>query len=97
MSKIKKVSLLIAFIVFSIVLSGCVKTTDYKGIERTVEYGLIEIGSVSGDGQFIICYDPTTMVCYMKISRLYGIGISPYYIIGEDGKPEIAIYGVNYQ
>ena len=97
MSKVKKVSLLIILFILSTVLSGCVKTTDYKGIERRVEYGLVDIEAVSGDGQFTICYDPTTMICYMKISRLYGIGISPYYIIGEDGQPEIAIYGVNYQ
>ncbi len=98
MSKVKKVSLFIILFIVSTFLSGCVnKTTDYKGVERKVEYGLVEIGSVSGDGQFTVCYDPTTMVCYMKIWSTYRLAISPYYIIGEDGQPEIAVYGVNYQ
>lgn len=98
MSKVRKVSLLIMLFIVATVLSGCVnKTTDYKGVERKVEYGLVEIGAVSGDGQFTVCYDPTTMVCYMKIWSTYRLAISPYYIIGENGEPEIAVYGVNYQ
>ncbi len=90
--------LIIGTILLSVLfmLSGCVKTVDLNGIERTVDYGLVEVSSVSGNGDFRICYDPTTMICYMKICGMYRLAVSPYYIIGNDGKPELAIYGQNY-
>lgn len=82
---------------FAILLSGCVpKTIDSQGIERYVSYGLIEIETLDTEGNTTIAYDPRTMICYLKINHLYRLGISPYYIIGADGKPEIAVYGVNY-
>lgn len=99
--KVKRFLLLLVLLLFAIMLSGCVqKTIDSKGIERHVSYGLIEIETLNGNGaepsDTVVAYDPQTMICYLKISGYYRLGISPYYIIGEDGKPEIAVYGVNY-
>lgn len=93
----KKILLVISLIVLAFVLTGCMTVKDDNGIERRVEYGLVTLDTVSGDGHFEICYDPTTKICYMKITGFYRLAVSPYYIIGEDGKPEIAVYGVNYK
>lgn len=97
--KAKRFLLLAILVLFAILLSGCVsKTIDSKGIERYVSYGLIEIDTLDGgiDSDTVVAYDPQTMICYLKVTGYYRLGISPYYIIGEDGKPEIAVYGVNY-
>lgn len=95
--KVKRFLLPIILVLFAILLSGCVsKTIDSKGIERHASYGLIEVETLNSGSGTIVAYDPRTMICYLKVSDCYRFGISPYYIIGEDGKPEIAIYGVNY-
>ncbi len=93
----KKLLIFLCLILCLCVLSGCQTVTDEFGNERAIQYGLVEINKVSGNGDFSICYDPTTKICYMQIYGLYRIALSPYYIIGEDGKPEIAVYGVNYK
>ena len=93
----KKILLIICLIVCAIILVGCAKVKDEYGVDRKIEYGLITLNTVSGDGEFEICYDPTTKICYMKITGFYRLAVSPYYIIGEDGKPEIAVYGENYK
>lgn len=93
----KKILLVISLLILVFILTGCTTVTDDNGVERKIEYGLVTIDKVSGDDGFEICYDPTTKICYMKIRGYYKLAISPYYIIGNDGKPEIAIYGVNYK
>ena len=94
----KKILLVIILLILVFILTGCMTTvTDDNEVERKVEWGLVTIDKVSGDGDFEICYDPTTKICYMKITGYRQLGVSPYYIIGNDGKPEIAIYGVNYK
>lgn len=93
----KKILLIISLLILVFILTGCTTVTDDNGIERKIEYGLITIDEESKNGHFEICYDPTTKICYMKLSSVYRLAISPYYIIGNDGKPEIAIYGVNYK
>lgn len=93
----KKILLVISLLILVFILTGCMTITDDSGAERKIEYGLVTIDKVSGDGCFEICYDPTTKICYMKIIGYYRLGVSPYYIIGDDGKPEIAVYGVNYK
>lgn len=94
--KVKKIAVIAILLVMLVVLSGCVKTVDPTGVERKVSYGLVTVAKVSGDGEFEVCYDPSTMICYMKICALYRLAISPYYIIGTNGEPELAIYGHNY-
>jgi len=94
----KKIALILLLVVLTVALAGCVPTTvDSKGIERYVSYGLIEVETLyTDDGSTTVVYDPRTMICYLKVSGYNRLGISTYYIIGEDGKPEIAVYGVNY-
>lgn len=97
--KVKKAILLTMFMLLVVVLAGCTKVTDPNGIERNVSYGLVEVKTILNnitEGSVVVCYDPKTMVCYLKMCDHYRMGLSPYYIIGKDGKPEIAVYGVNY-
>lgn len=96
--KVKKAVLLLMFILLTVVLAGCTKMIDPNGIERNVSYGLVEVETKINNihENVVVCYDPKTMVCYLKMLDQYQMGLSPYYIIGEDGKPEIAVYGVNY-
>ena len=97
--KAKKAVLLLMLMLLIVVLTGCTKITDPNGVERNVSYGLVEVKTILNSisaGTVVVCYDPKTMVCYLKVCDSYRMGLSPYYIIGEDGKPEIAIYGVNY-
>ena len=97
MRKLKKTLLIIMLLILMIVLVGCAKVIDSTGIERKIEYGLIEINAIDGNGSSTICYDPTTMICYIKIDGYHRLALSPYYIIGKNGIPEIAIYGKNYK
>lgn len=94
----KKIILCICLISMLLMLVGCEKKTitDEFGRERVVEYGLIVIRSYE-DGKQEICCDPVTKVCYLKLYSAHLLALSPYYVIGEDGKPEIAVYGVNFK
>ena len=101
--KVKK--LLIGLLVSGLVLSctGCGdKVVNDKG-EKVQSFGqFIEINKTdvtSSNGyrfsQYFV-YDKTTKIVYvLQDSSCYG-GITPYYILDENGKPEIAVYGENY-
>lgn len=91
MKKLIIVLIMSAIIIF---LTGCVKIKDENGKYVNSAFGLIEI---EDEQQKQLLYDPETKVIYMYIYGLYRAGISPYYIIGENGKPEVAMYGVNYK
>ena len=99
--KTKKLAIIALLIAALFIITGCAtKTIDEKGAETETYYGLIVIKNrYDGmDGYCKLAYDPVTKVCYMVItSGIYRAGITPYYIIGKDGKPEIAVYGVNYE
>lgn len=41
-------------------------------------------------------YDKTTKIVYVLQDTSCYSGITPYYVLDENGKPEIAIYGENY-
>ena len=43
-----------------------------------------------------ICYDPETYVVYYCYKDGHRASITEYYVNGPDGKPELAVYGVNY-
>ena len=97
--KRKKIILFIVLMAFAILFcAGCAtKVMDTNGIERTVTpYGFVEIAYVNGNNKSVICYDPATMICYVSVTEAYRLALSPYYIIGKDGRPEIAVYGSNY-
>ena len=102
--KVKK--LLIGLLIFGLTLSftGCGgdEFINEKG-EKVQSFGqFIEINKTyvtSSNGyrfsQYFV-YDKTTKIVYvLQDSSCYG-GITPYYILNENGKPEIAVYGENY-
>lgn len=41
-------------------------------------------------------YDKTTKIVYVVQSPDRYSGITPYYVLDKNGKPEIAVYGENY-
>lgn len=101
--KVKK--LLIGLIVSGLVLSftGCGDEVINDKGEKVQSFGqFIEINKtriVSSNGykfsQYFI-YDKTTKIVYVVQGSEYYSGITPYYVLDENGKPEIAIYGENY-
>ena len=102
--KVKK--LLIGLIVSGLALSftGCGgdEVINDKG-EKVQSFGqFIEINTTqiaSSDGyvfnQYFV-YDKTTKIVYVLQDSSCYSGITPYYVLNENGKPEIAIYGENY-
>ena len=101
--KVKK--LLIGLLVSGLALSftGCGdKVVNDKG-EKVQSFGQfieINITDVTSSNGYIysqyFVYDKTTKIVYvLQDSSCYG-GITPYYILNENGKPEIAVYGENY-
>ena len=99
MSKIKKIVICAILIFIILALAGCKKVTDPYGIERNMASEFIKVKNLSqiGSGKASIYYDPETMICYMQITSLYSLCLTPYYVLGENDKPEIAVYGVNYK
>lgn len=90
----KKITLVIIILTIVFLVTGCQKTTDIHGVERGMAYGLVIVDRYGSD--VMIAYDPKTLVCYLVAERIYGLGISPYYIVSDSCVPEVAIYGVNY-
>lgn len=87
-----------------LLLSGCGKTIVNEQGETVRQFGdFIEISKVdykdqSGNcGYQYIVYDRCTKVVYVMISASYRLSMSPYYIINENGEPEIAVFGENYK
>ena len=91
----KKIALVIIILTIVFLMTGCQKTIDVNGVERDMAYGLVIVDRY--DSNVMIAYDPKTLMCYLVVERLYGVGISPYYIVSDDCVPEVAIYGVNYK
>lgn len=79
--------LLIASLLF--ILSSC--GGDPEGVKH---FGLIEIKEI--DSYTYLCYDPDTNIVYHCVHTAHKSSVNEYYVIGEDGKPEIAILGKNY-
>ena len=101
--KVKK--LLIGLLVSGLALSftGCGdKVVNDKG-EKVQSFGqFIEINKTdvtSSNGyrfsQYFV-YDKTTKIVYVLQGSEHYSGITPYYVLNKNGKPEIAIYGENY-
>ena len=74
---------------------------NFQSFGQFIEFKEIKITSSKSNGyifnQYFV-YDKTTKIVYVVqgSDRLGGIGIMPYYVLDENGKPEIAIYGENY-
>lgn len=96
------VGLLMAGLALSFAGCGGDEVINEKG-EKVQSFGqFIEIKETkiaSSDwyvfSQYFV-YDKITKIVYvLQDSSCYG-GITPYYVLNENGKPEIAIYGENY-
>lgn len=98
---VKRILIAAFLVIVVIAAAGCGKTvTDEYGVEHKMMGGFVKIREV-GEREFneyasVVCYDPATKVCYV-VTEGHGLGVSPYYVIGADGTPEIAVYGVNYR
>lgn len=94
------VGLLMAGLAIS--FAGCGdKVINDKG-EKVQSFGqFIEIKEtqIASNGyifnQYFV-YDKTTKIVYVLQGLKNFSGITPYYVLDENGKPEIAIYGENY-
>ena len=95
------VGLLMAGLALS--FAGCGdKVINDKG-EKVQSFGqFIEINKTdvtSSNGyrfsQYFV-YDKTTKIVYVLQGSEHYSGITPYYVLNKNGKPEIAIYGENY-
>ena len=102
--KVKK--LLIGLLVSGLALSftGCGgdEVINEKG-EKVSSYGqFIEIkrnhytDSNTNATDQIFMYDKDTKIVYVYTERSYSTSTMPYYALDENGKPEIAVYGENY-
>ena len=101
--KIKKllIGLLVSGLAFS--FTGCGDEVINDNGEKVSSYGqFVEINKkniVSSNGftfiQYFV-YDKTTKIVYVLQGLKNFSGIAPYYVLDENGKPEIAIYGENY-
>ena len=88
---IKKITIVILLVSALFLLCGCDNSSDQYN-----SYGFIIINnSYNGNNLCSICYDPASKVCYIFIEFANRVGLSPYYILNEDGKPEIGVYGQN--
>ena len=98
MKKIILISILISILVIS--LSSCgVKTITYpdgQGKIFSKQFTIVKnTHSFNSEGCYYI-YDNNTKIMYLYVTGGNRAGLTPYYII-VDGKPTIAIYGVNYE
>ena len=102
--KVKK--LLIGLLVSGLVLSctGCGgdEVINDSG-EKVSSYGqFIEIkrnhytDSNTNATDQIFMYDKDTKIVYVYTERSYSTSTMTYYVLDENGKPEIAVYGENY-
>lgn len=95
------VGLLMAGLALS--FAGCGdKVINDKG-EKVSSYGqFIEIKrnhytDSRGNATYqIFMYDKDTKIVYVYTERSYSTSTMPYYALDENGKPEIAVYGENY-
>lgn len=91
MKKIISISILI--ILIGILLCSCSHKTYTDGSKIIYNYFVLireDRDPIAGDTK--LAYDKNTKIVYL----FAGYGMSPYYIV-VDGKPTIAIYGVNYE
>ena len=101
--KVKKLLIGLLVSVMALSFTGCGdKVINDKG-EKVSTYGqFIEIKrnsytDNSGNSVYqTFMYDKDTKIVYVYTERAYSTSTMPYYTLDENGKPEIAIYGGNY-
>lgn len=101
--KIKKLlmGLLVSGLAFS--FTGCGDEVINNNGEKVSSYGqFIEIktnnytDSNANSTYQKFMYDKDTKIVYVYTERSYSTSAMPYYVLDENGKPEIAVYGENY-
>lgn len=105
--KIKNLTVGLLMAGLALSFAGCGDKKINNSGEKVHPFGqfieIKEIQIVSSNGfskysQYFV-YDKTTKIVYVVqgSDRYGGIGgITPYYVLDENDKPEIAIYGENY-
>ena len=101
--KIKKLFVGLLVTGLAISFAGCGDKIINDNGEKVSVYGqFVEIKSnnyreESGDAvvqRFM--YDKDTKIVYVYTEHVYSVSMTQYYALDENGKPEIAIYGENY-
>ena len=87
----KKILVTLLLITICFCLVGC-GTKVYKDGEKIIYNKFVALKKF--DGVYIV-YDNDTYIMYYIADQAMTSGISPYYVMGENG-PEIGVYGVNY-
>ena len=93
----KIISILILVILIGILLCGCSHKT-YTDSNKSIfqnKFAIIREDEGFSNDIYLI-YDKETKIVYLYIGEGHRGGLTPYYIV-VDGKPTIAIYGVNYE
>lgn len=95
------IGLLVSGLAFS--FTGCGDEVINDNGEKVSSYGqFIEIktnnytDSNANATDQIFMYDKDTKIVYVYTERSYSTSTMPYYVLNENGKPEIAVYGENY-
>lgn len=95
------IGLLVSGLAFS--FTGCGDEVINDNGEKVSSYGqFIEIktnnytDSNANSTYQKFMYDKDTKIVYVYTERLYSTSAMPYYVLDENGKPEIAVYGENY-
>lgn len=101
--KIKNLTVGLLMAGLALLFAGCGdKVIDDSGEKvqsfgQFIEFKEIKIESSHGYifSQYFV-YDKTTKIVYVIQGSDRLSGITPYYVLDENGKPENAIYGENY-
>lgn len=101
--KIKNLTVGLLMAGLALSFAGCGDKKINDSGEKVQSFGqFIEIKKIRiapCDGRILsqyFVYDKTTKIVYVVQSPDRYSGITPYYVLDENGKPEIAIYGENY-
>ena len=98
----KKIIIFILICALSIIICGCQrKTTVYPdGAESVFGEPFVKIKQIAGNidkEQLCFVYDSNTKVVYLHTRSGHHATMCPYYVVDENNKPTVAIYGVNYE
>ena len=93
----KKIAFVICILILITIFTACLSTAGEKDDENyytrftVIEYDS-NFDSVSGVNEFRLIYDNETYIVYIFIDGYKTGGLSPYYIIDEDGCAHVAKY-----
>lgn len=95
------VGLLMAGLTLS--FTGCndkVINDKWENVQSLGQFIEINTTQIASSDEYVFnqyfVYDKTTKIVYVLQDSSCFSDITPYYILDENGKPEIAVYGENY-